>query len=77
MASADFNYVTLRNVTPSNTDGSYIRTGYVFTVGPDAKQMLVVQRDFIQAAARSSNINCQILSIKCTLKRCPNRHRIK
>lgn len=77
MASADFNYVTLRNVTPSNTDGSYIRTGYVFTVGPDAKQMLVVQLDFINAAVRSTNINCQVLSTKRISRHCSNRHRIK
>jgi hypothetical protein len=38
MASADFNNVTLRNVAPANADGSFIRPGYVFTIGPDSKQ---------------------------------------
>ena len=38
MASADFNNVTLRNVAPANADGSFIRPGYVFAIGPDSKQ---------------------------------------
>jgi hypothetical protein len=38
MASADFNNVTLRNIAPANADGSFIRPGYVFTIGPDSKQ---------------------------------------
>lgn len=38
MASADFNNVVLRNVAPTNADGSFVHTDYVFTVGPDAKQ---------------------------------------
>jgi hypothetical protein len=39
MSSGDFNYVTLRNLVPSNTDGSFVHPGYVLTVGPDAKQL--------------------------------------
>lgn len=39
MSSGDFNYVTLRNLVPSNTDGSFVQPGYVLTVGPDAKQL--------------------------------------
>jgi len=38
MASADFNNVALRNIAPFNADGSFVNTGYVFTVGPNAKQ---------------------------------------
>lgn len=38
MASADFNNVLLRNIAPTNADGSFVRTNYIFTVGPDAKQ---------------------------------------
>jgi hypothetical protein len=39
MASADFTNVTLRNIAPSNADGSFINTDYVFTVGSNAKQL--------------------------------------
>ena len=41
MSSGDFNYVTLRNIVPFNADGSFVHTGYVLTVGPDAKQSWV------------------------------------
>ena len=39
MSSGDFNYVTLRNIVPSRPDGSFIQNGYVFTIGPDSKQL--------------------------------------
>jgi hypothetical protein len=38
MASADFNNVLLRNVAPTNTDGSFVHNGYVGVIGSDAKQ---------------------------------------
>ena len=38
MASADFNNVLLRNVAPTNTDGSFVHNGYVGVIGADAKQ---------------------------------------
>ena len=39
MSSADFNNVTLRNIAPTNADGSLVRTDYILTVGSDAKQL--------------------------------------
>ena len=38
MASADFNNVLLRNVAPTNTDGSFVHNGYVGVIGTDSKQ---------------------------------------
>jgi len=38
MASADFTNLTLRNTTTYNPDGSFVSTGYVFTVGTNGRQ---------------------------------------
>jgi len=37
--SADFNFITLRNATAYNSDGSFVSTGYVFTISTNGRQL--------------------------------------
>lgn len=39
MSSADFNFLTLRNITAYNPDGSFVSTGYILTISTNGHQL--------------------------------------
>ena len=61
MASADFNNVLLRNIAPTNSDGSFVRTNYIFTVGSDAKQSWTNNLRLNELVVSTISVNSSVL----------------